>query len=428
MQHSRTSDRPLAIVIIATFAVWFSSGLAAATIKWDGGGGNSTWTTPTNWSGDILPTSADDVTFDINTGMATSGTQVDFGSSVGARSITVDLAAFRLNAVVSRSFTLGSATDAGSFILTDRFTTDSTVFDSNNSRAITVEFHNDLSLVNRGTGTAFVGTDTAGRMARIQSKDSTTGTGVITFGGSGNWTFRSNSYLGKHAGNTTQTLAVVLAGSGADAFTGVLEYGGATAASVDTLAIDSGTFRLKNATAIAAAGVTVGANGTLDGIGSVEGDITIEGKLAAGLESERGQLAFTRNLTLADTAITTLRIESGNTNDSLLGAAGGVFTQDGALVISGADAIAAEGQWILFSGFGSIAGEFTSVTLSGLGDLAWDSASNRWSGQNLRGFDWSLDATSGLLAATGAIPEPAAVALLFGCLAATAVAIRRRRA
>ncbi|MDR1284050.1 MAG: hypothetical protein LBK99_25020 [Opitutaceae bacterium] len=426
MKHPKNSPR----FLVAAFAAFTAIHLSAATVKWDGGAGNSTWTTATNWSGDTLPASADDVTFDINTGMATNGTQVDFGSSVGARSITVDLAAFRLNATVSRSFTLGSATEAGSFILTDRFTTDSTVFDSNNSRTITVEFHNDLSLINRGTGTAYVGTDTAGRMARVQSKDSTIGTGVITFGGSGNWTFRTNSYLGKHTGNMTQTLAVVLAASGADAFTGVLEYGGATAASVDTLTIDSGTFRLKNATVTvtATAGVTAGIGGTLEGIGTVNGDTTVEGKLAAGLENERGQLAFTRDLTLADTAGTVLRINPGNTNDSLLGTADGLFSQDGALVISGADTINTEGQWILFSGFGSIAGEFTSVTLSGLGDLVWNSANNRWSGQNLGGFDWSLDATSGLLAATVAIPEPAAVALIFGCLSATAVAIRRRRA
>ncbi|MGE3313287.1 MAG: hypothetical protein AB7O66_25250, partial [Limisphaerales bacterium] len=42
---------------------WILGGLVAcgATITWDGGGGDSQWSTPANWSGDTLPGSTDDV-------------------------------------------------------------------------------------------------------------------------------------------------------------------------------------------------------------------------------------------------------------------------------------------------------------------------------------------------------------------------------
>ena len=40
-----------------------------APVSWDGGGDNLTWTNRFNWSGDVLPGSADDVTIDVGTGL-----------------------------------------------------------------------------------------------------------------------------------------------------------------------------------------------------------------------------------------------------------------------------------------------------------------------------------------------------------------------
>jgi hypothetical protein len=37
---------------------------SAAQVRWDGGGGDDQWSTPTNWSGNALPNSTDDVIFD----------------------------------------------------------------------------------------------------------------------------------------------------------------------------------------------------------------------------------------------------------------------------------------------------------------------------------------------------------------------------
>src|SRR5262245_42822264 len=37
---------------------------APAVVTWDGGGGNFDWSTPANWSGDVLPGAGDDVVID----------------------------------------------------------------------------------------------------------------------------------------------------------------------------------------------------------------------------------------------------------------------------------------------------------------------------------------------------------------------------
>src|SRR5688572_26870408 len=37
----------------------------AATVSWDGGGGNNSWQTAANWSGNVLPGANDDVVIDL---------------------------------------------------------------------------------------------------------------------------------------------------------------------------------------------------------------------------------------------------------------------------------------------------------------------------------------------------------------------------
>ena len=51
------------VIILTICALYISSSAFAADITWDHGGGTDTdWTNPLNWSGDVLPTSADQVT------------------------------------------------------------------------------------------------------------------------------------------------------------------------------------------------------------------------------------------------------------------------------------------------------------------------------------------------------------------------------
>ena len=55
----------LLLLVLAFSLLGFSNSFAQA-ISWDGDGGDNLWTTPTNWSGDAVPTTSNDVT--INTG------------------------------------------------------------------------------------------------------------------------------------------------------------------------------------------------------------------------------------------------------------------------------------------------------------------------------------------------------------------------
>src|SRR5688500_5572284 len=49
---------PFALTLFASLFLIHSH---AATVTWDGGGGNNAWETAANWSSNVLPTSADDV-------------------------------------------------------------------------------------------------------------------------------------------------------------------------------------------------------------------------------------------------------------------------------------------------------------------------------------------------------------------------------
>src|SRR4051812_17118651 len=64
-----------AAAMCAALAMAARSGIKAATISWDGGGGDFKWTTATNWSGDALPSTVglgDDLIFGVAS--ATPGT------------------------------------------------------------------------------------------------------------------------------------------------------------------------------------------------------------------------------------------------------------------------------------------------------------------------------------------------------------------
>jgi fibronectin-binding autotransporter adhesin len=58
--HSRA-----ALLAVTTVAGLLAGTASAATITWDGGGGNLNWLTPANWSGDVLPGPGDDVVIDV---------------------------------------------------------------------------------------------------------------------------------------------------------------------------------------------------------------------------------------------------------------------------------------------------------------------------------------------------------------------------
>jgi len=83
----RRRPRRSALVVLAV--LWCTVGSAAplaATVTWDGDGGNGLWSDPLNWSGDVMPESADDVTIAGNVGTVhldtdfTVGNRLDVGN------------------------------------------------------------------------------------------------------------------------------------------------------------------------------------------------------------------------------------------------------------------------------------------------------------------------------------------------------------
>jgi hypothetical protein len=62
----------------------------AASVSWDGGAGTTNWSDATNWSGDLVPTAADDVLIDadvtVDLGSATTINSLVLGNSGGTTS------------------------------------------------------------------------------------------------------------------------------------------------------------------------------------------------------------------------------------------------------------------------------------------------------------------------------------------------------
>src|SRR5688500_5380553 len=58
------SSRAVVGFVCSTIALAAAVELRAATIVWDGGGGNDNWTTPENWVGNTAPMANDSLIFD----------------------------------------------------------------------------------------------------------------------------------------------------------------------------------------------------------------------------------------------------------------------------------------------------------------------------------------------------------------------------
>ena len=52
---------------LLTISFFITKPVYAAAVFWDGGGGDSLWTNPLNWSDDNIPGLDDDVTIDLDT-------------------------------------------------------------------------------------------------------------------------------------------------------------------------------------------------------------------------------------------------------------------------------------------------------------------------------------------------------------------------
>src|SRR5438270_615654 len=67
------------LVVNFSAAIYFSRVVSAANVTWDGGGGTNNWSEPANWSGDVVPGSADTAFFD---GTSTKDATIDVNINV----------------------------------------------------------------------------------------------------------------------------------------------------------------------------------------------------------------------------------------------------------------------------------------------------------------------------------------------------------
>jgi autotransporter-associated beta strand protein len=111
MSHSpRAHRRHCAIIQITTFtaAALLAHHAPAATVSWDGGGGNVNWSTAANWSTNTIPADTDDLVF--NTGL-TSNSVIALGTARTASSLTFNTGtSFSIGTTGSPNLTLTSGT------------------------------------------------------------------------------------------------------------------------------------------------------------------------------------------------------------------------------------------------------------------------------------------------------------------------------
>src|SRR5437763_14725541 len=85
IEGSKRNLRSRNLLLAATMAVgaltllYFSRGVSAANVTWDGGGATNNWSDAANWSGDTVPGSIDIVIFD---GPSTKDATIDVSVNV----------------------------------------------------------------------------------------------------------------------------------------------------------------------------------------------------------------------------------------------------------------------------------------------------------------------------------------------------------
>jgi hypothetical protein len=159
------------------------------------------------------------------------------------------------------------------------------------------------------------------------------------------------------------------------------------------------------------------------------GNTTVNGALQPG--NSPGLLSFNNNLTLGNTAVTTMEINGTGTRGMVYDAinVGGSLTYDGGLLLTLGTTFAAGSYSFDLFDFGSQTGSFDSVTLGGnySGSLVNDvGMSTNW-GLTSGDQTWAFDQSTGVLALS-VIPEPSPLALSgLGLLALAVSALRKRR-
>ena len=373
--------------LLAVLAVMAPNELYSATVTWTGGNTSSNWRSHLNWGGAPFPVTGDDLVFAGSTRTDPSNNNNGTTQMLYAQSITFNstAAAFSL----AGGYALGIR---GSII------NNSTSTQTFNTMGI------DLQVPNVEINTA-AGNITFNSGAAISGANSLTKTGL------------ANLTL---LGNKTYTGATTVSA-------GTLTIGSSGSVSGSSL-LDVASGATLNVSAVTG-GFVVGNGRTLRGSGTVVGNTTVNGALQPG--NSPGLLSFNNNLTLGNTAVTTMEINGTGTRGMVYDAinVGGSLTYDGGLLLTLGTTFAAGSYSFDLFDFGSQTGSFDSVTLGGSysGSLVNEvGMSTNW-GLTSGDQTWAFDQSTGVLALS-VIPEPSPLALSgLGLLALAVSALRKRR-
>ena len=372
--------------LLAILAVMAPNELYSATFIWDGAGSSANWRN-SNWGGVPYPATGDSIVFAGSTRTSPSNNNNGTSQMLYAQSITFNstAAAFSLLG----GYALGIR---GSIV---------------NNSSSTQTFNTmgiDLQIPNVEINTA------AGNIV-FNSGAAISGANSLTKTGSANLTL---------LGNKTYTGATTVSA-------GTLTIGSTGSVSGSSL-LDVASGATLNVSAVTG-GFVVGSSQTLRGSGTVVGNTTVNGALQPG--NSPGLLSFNNNLTLGNTAVTTMEINGTGTRGMVYDAinVGGSLTYDGSLLLSLGTTFAVGSYTFDLFDFGSQTGSFDSVTLGGSysGSLVNDvGMSTNW-GLTSGDQTWAFDQSTGVLALS-VIPEPSPLALSgLGLLALAVSALRKRR-
>lgn len=380
-QMSRTATRLSTVILVVSVAVivFLIVVVEAATKSWDGGttGNGSSWATNTNWAGDIIPATGDDVVFDSRTGGGTIATPMTVSSDFSLRTMTFDT---NLNAAANldtngsgstaRALTLTG--DGTNFIvLTSNMSGKTLTFRGNNG-ALTVKlsgtaaFDVEAGALSFGSAVAIADAASAGGINK-------TGAGTLTLSGANTYTGTSTVTAGtmklsRSGGTTIPTTNNVTVNGG------TLEI--STNQTINDFTMTSGTLLVDSGATLTINGSYSASGGTINNQGTIKLGGASASFPGTGVAVNNGTSNMMSNLEIATsgtvtltasmTISSTLTLTSGtfsivSSNTLTMGSGGSISATSGNL------ASGSNGGTVAFAGTGTVSGTvgFNNVTLAG---------------------------------------------------------------
>ena len=318
-------------------------------IAWYGDGGDTNWSTDTNWDGYLAPESGDDLLFfgsmSLNNVNDLPATNVYHGLTFGASSFGFNLSGNSLSFDATASiinYSTTAQTIGNALVQDNPLTIDADAGDLTFSGAVTLNTGSSLT-VTGDNDTSFSGAITGvGSLTK-------TGAGVLTLTGantySGGTTVTAGSLVGNTSslkGNIVNNAALAFNQETAGAYAGVISGSGAlykagagtlTLSGANTLTgmttVTAGTLNLTGSTR---GSLMLNSGTTLTGAGTVgNGDdlLDVNGATVS-VGNSIGTMNVNGDVDFNAASILAMEVQAGTTNSDLLNVSGAAFFADGA--------------------------------------------------------------------------------------------------